>query len=204
MLGRADAVGLGRDAISVLLGIMTPAIVTGLVLLEPFLNVWLGSTVTDHSAPVGEILLMGMWVNSLAVVPYAFLQAQGRPDLPAKFHLLEVFPYIALLVLGLHLGGISGAAWAWTGRAIFDAFLLFGGAKAISSGDLTNLRDLVGSGLLVTITCFASLTVFSQTMVRAAFGCLLILVSLWWAWTVVPVGARERIRIYLNGFKLPA
>jgi O-antigen/teichoic acid export membrane protein len=202
MLGRGDAVGLGRDAVSVLLAIMTPAVVTGLVLLEPFLSVWLGRTVTDHSAPVGEILLMGMWVNSLAVVPYAFLQAQGRPDLPAKFHLLEVLPYIATLILGLYLVGISGAAWAWTVRAIVDAILLFGGAKAISSsGDLTNVRDLVGSALIVTVTCLASLTVFSNAIVRVALGCPLILLSLWWGWMIVPVGARERIQKQLSSLR---
>jgi O-antigen/teichoic acid export membrane protein len=203
MLGRADAVGLGRDAVSALLAIMTPAVVTGLVLLEPFLNVWLGSTVTDHSAPVGEILLMGMWVNSLAVVPYAFLQAQGRPDLPAKFHLLEVFPYIAMLILGLYFGGISGAAWVWAGRAIVDAVLLFGGAKAVpSSGSLTGVHDLVGSGLIVTVTCLASLTVFSSAMVRVAFGCALILLSLWWGWRLVPGEARVRLRKQLTSLRL--
>jgi O-antigen/teichoic acid export membrane protein len=203
MLDRGDAVGLGRDAVSALLAIMTPAVVLGLVLLEPFLNVWLGRTVTDHSAPVGAILLMGMWVNSLAVVPYAFLQAQGRPDLPAKFHLLEVVPYIATLILGLYFGGISGAAWAWTGRAIVDAVLLFGGAKAVpSSGDLISVRDLVGSGLIVTATCLASLTVFNNTMLRVAFGCPLILLSLWWGWRLAPVEARARLRKLLTSLRL--
>ena len=100
---------------------MTPPVVIAAIALEPFLQIWVGEDIASSAAPVGEILLMGMWVNSMAVIPFAFLQAQGRPDLPAKFHLLELVPYIGALILGLHLAGIQGAGvglgpvvWQWT------------------------------------------------------------------------------------------
>lgn len=199
MLDRHDAAAVGRDAVSTLIAIMTPLTVFGIVVLEPFLRVWIGADVARTSAPVGEILFVGIWANGLAYVPYAFLQAQGRPDLTAKFHLIEVPPYLAGLVLGLELGGIRGAACAWTGRAALDAILLFWGARAIpSSSGLTGLRESLGSGLLVTGTCLAALTLFAHPAFRAVLGGLLTLSSLWWGWRVAPVTARQRTLQYVT------
>ncbi len=194
MLDRDDAFAVGRSAVSTLMAIMTPLTVLGTVVLEPFLRVWIGADIARSSAPVGEILFLGTWVNSLAVLPYSLLQAQGRPDLPAKFHLLESLPYVGGLILGLHLAGINGAAWAWTGRAALDAILLLAGARAISSSKGLADDRTVWSGLLVTVTCVASLTVFSTPTLRLALGGPLILLSFWWGWTIAPVTARQRLQ----------
>jgi O-antigen/teichoic acid export membrane protein len=204
MLDRGDALAIGRNSVATLIAIMTPLTILGTVLLEPFLRIWIGTTLTRSSAPVGEILLLGAWTNSLAFVPYAFLQAQGRPDLPAKFHLLEVGPYIAGLILGLHLGGISGAAWAWTGRAALDAILLFWGAKAISSSVGLAGLQAVESGLFVTVSCLASLTLFaSYPALRTVLGLPLILLSIWWGWRMTPPTVRRTILAYASLRKRP-
>src|SRR5205085_1624642 len=113
-------------------------------------------------APVGEVLLLGMWLNSLAVIPYAFLQAQGRPDLPAKFHVLEVPPYIGGLVLGLHTGGILGAAWAWTARAGADGVLLFAAARTVSADEPAEWQEIAGGTILVFAACIGGLTFFEN------------------------------------------
>jgi O-antigen/teichoic acid export membrane protein len=108
-----------------LAAIMTPLVVFGLLLVRPFLRVWLGITFAEHAAPVGEILLIGIWINSLAFVPFAFLQATGRPDVVAKFHVLELLPFLAILWVAVKHFGIVGAAAAWTLRVTIDALLLF-------------------------------------------------------------------------------
>jgi O-antigen/teichoic acid export membrane protein len=133
---------------------MTPLAVVSMTALEPFLRLWVGEDIASSAAPVGSILLMGMWVNSMAVVPFAFLQAQGRPDLPAKFHLLELAPYIGALILGLHLAGIQGAAWAWSGRVALDAVLLFSAAWKISKASPpVEWRHLAHGGFLTAAAC---------------------------------------------------
>lgn len=187
MLDRRDAAEVGRESLHALVAVITPITVLGAVALEPFLRAWVGADLARHSAPVGEILLIGMWLNSLAVVPYAFLQAQGRPDLPAKFHLLEVPPYIGSLVLGLHLAGIKGAAWAWTARAAADAVLLFRAARKVSgrSGP-ADWRELSFGSLLVTGASVASLTLFDHVSVRIIFGGALIGLSAAWGWRIAP------------------
>jgi O-antigen/teichoic acid export membrane protein len=177
MLERRDAAAVGRQSLTALAAIMTPVTVVGAVVLDPFLRAWVGSDLAAHAAPVGEILLLGMWVNSLAVVPFAYLQAQGRPDLPAKFHVVEVAPYVGGLLLSLHLAGIEGAAWAWTGRAAVDALLLFWAARRISPTEPADWSELAMPAALVVASCIGSLTVFSDTVIRVSVGSLLIAIA---------------------------
>jgi len=49
---------------------------------------------------------------------------RGRPDLPAKFHLLELGLYAVGAWLLVRAFGVTGAALAWTGRVTVDAGLL--------------------------------------------------------------------------------
>ena len=121
----AEARKVSIDAIVTLAAVMTPLTVIGLLVIAPFLRLWVGSTFASHAAPVGEILLLGIWINGLAFVPFALLQARGRPDIVAKFHLLEVVPFLLLLWFALNRMGIIGAATAWTLRVTVDAALLF-------------------------------------------------------------------------------
>lgn len=53
------------------------------------------------------------------------LQGAGRPDLTAKLHLIELPCYLTVLYLLIRVLGIEGAAIAWSGRATFDALVLF-------------------------------------------------------------------------------
>jgi len=67
---------------------------------------------------------MGIFVNSIAQIPYALLQAANRPDLPGKLHLLEAPVYLAALVMGIRTFGITGAAAVWALRLILEGLLL--------------------------------------------------------------------------------
>jgi O-antigen/teichoic acid export membrane protein len=192
MLGRTDATHVARQSLSALAAVITPLAVIGAVALDPFLRVWVGDDIASSSAPVGEILLIGVWMNSVAVVPFAFLQAQGRPDVPAKFHLLEVGPYVGALLIGLRWAEIEGAAWAWSGRAVADALLLFWAARRISEGaQFAAWRGLVYGGSLVAAACIASLTIFGAPSIRLLVGGALCLASGIWSWRSVPPEVRE-------------
>ena len=60
----------------------------------------------------------------MAQVVFALVQGHGRPDLTAKFHLLEFLFYLPLLFWAIKQHGIVGAAVAWVFRATIDAILL--------------------------------------------------------------------------------
>jgi len=89
------------------------------------LRLWLGPTFAQESTLALKILVIGGLINALAFTPCALLQAVGRPDLPAKFHLLELPIHIAIAWVLVSNYGIAGAAIAWTLRVVLDALLLF-------------------------------------------------------------------------------
>lgn len=124
-LGGVEAQALMLRARLTLTAIMTPLIVLGILFVPTFLALWLGAELGARMAPVAVILLLGIWMNALAFLPYSYLQAQGRPDLPAKLHLLEVVPYLVFLWWAIGAWGIQGAALAWTLRVSLDSVLLF-------------------------------------------------------------------------------
>lgn len=101
------------------------ALSLGLV-AEDVLQLWLGNDFAAQSTSVLQILAWGVLINSLAYIPYALLQGIGRPDLPARFHLVELPLYVGVAWLLVAHGGITGAAIAWTLRVGVDALLLFG------------------------------------------------------------------------------
>jgi len=117
-----------------------------LILLAPeILGLWLGQDFAQKSAPVFQILVIGILVSSLAQVPYSFLQGIGRPDITAKFHLLETPLYIVLAWLLIKSSSIEGAALAWSLRVTFDALLLFGAALRIR---LISSQSFIKNGFL--------------------------------------------------------
>ena len=137
----------------VLTAIMTPLIVLGILLVPLFLSLWLGADLGERMAAVAVILLLGIWANALAFLPYSYLQAQGRPDLPAKLHLLEVLPYLAFLWWAIGAWGIEGAALAWTLRVSLDSALLFVVAhrqgKQVAPLSCSSSMSLLSAALLI-------------------------------------------------------
>jgi len=120
-----EGVPIAREAIFGLAAITLPLTVVAIIVMKPFLSVWIGAEFAEVAAPVGEILLIGVWINSLAWVPTVMLQGQGRPAIVAKLHVLELIPYVAILWIGMAWAGLPGAAWAWVLRVAIDALLMF-------------------------------------------------------------------------------
>jgi len=116
---------IARRAVFGLAAITLPLTVVAAIGMKPFLRLWIGAGFAEAAAPVGEILLIGVWINSLAWVPVVMLQGQGRPAIVAKLHALELVPYVAILWIGVAWAGLPGAAWAWVLRVVIDALLMF-------------------------------------------------------------------------------
>jgi O-antigen/teichoic acid export membrane protein len=104
--------------------ILTPVVATIVALAPELLYLWVGENFARNSALVLQILAVGVLINSLAMIPFTLVQGVGRPDITAKFHLLELPFYLVLLLLGVRYWGIAGAAVAWTVRVGADGILL--------------------------------------------------------------------------------
>jgi len=121
----AVAADLAVTSFSGLLAVMTPLIVLAVLLVEPFLTVWVGLEVARHAAPIAQVILVGVWANSLAYIPLSLLQGSGKPRLVAKLQLAELLPFLAALYFATANWGVIGAASAWTTRVIADSVLLY-------------------------------------------------------------------------------
>jgi O-antigen/teichoic acid export membrane protein len=178
------------EAVRSLSVILTPLIIAGILIMEPFLTWWVGSEMVRNAAFVGEIIVLGMWFNGLAYLPFARLQAQGRPDLCAKCHLVELIPYLGFLALALHAWGLVGAALAWSLRVIVDAILLFW----MSGDTLRNFRANLPPLLLLGLAAAAIFAFPLGSISRWAVGASALLGSLGWAWWAAPDSVKQLVR----------
>jgi O-antigen/teichoic acid export membrane protein len=104
--------------------LMTPGMILAEIVVGPFLNLWIGPTRGALAAPIASVLFFGIWANSFALVPAAHLEAQGRPDILARLHLLQILPYGIALYFLVKTFGPLGAAYAWTVRCGSDPLVL--------------------------------------------------------------------------------
>jgi len=132
------------------------------------LRLWLGPAFSQNATPVLRLLGAGMFVISLATVPFALIQSVGRPDITGKLLIAEMPFYFAMLWLMTRRWGIEGTAAAWTVRIIGDAILLF----VISRRVLPQGPKLLTKLALATAVGLAALFVAclpNAITVRAAF-----------------------------------
>lgn len=120
----ADSQSLTRQALFETSLILTPVALCAIIVVGPFLRLWIGASSAAGATPIAYVLALGIWANGLAQLPYAGLQAAGRTDITGKLHLIEVLPYLGLLWLGLSTVGLLGAALAWTARVVADFIAL--------------------------------------------------------------------------------
>ncbi|HUQ19153.1 MAG TPA: polysaccharide biosynthesis C-terminal domain-containing protein, partial [Gemmatimonadaceae bacterium] len=116
---------LFRRAVGITIALVGGPIIL-LVLFAPgLLDLWLGAQVAAAAGNATRILAIGLLFNAAAFVPSTYLSAIGRPDISAKFHVLELCIHLPLAWWLVSRYGIVGAATAWSIRVAFDALLLF-------------------------------------------------------------------------------
>src|SRR5581483_200558 len=68
------AAGLSTEAVRALMAALTPMVVFGVFFMHPFLSLWVGHAFASKAMSVGETVLIGVWLNSLAYIPICHLQ----------------------------------------------------------------------------------------------------------------------------------
>jgi len=147
----------GRSVKYVLLALF-PIILLILVFAANGLKLWLGADFAQHSTRVLQWLAVGVFINSLALIPYSLLQGVGRPDLTAKLHLAELPAYLLALWWLIHVDGIEGAAIAWTFRMALDACALFWFAgRSVPQHRWISRRPLAVLAVVLVALCVGTL-----------------------------------------------
>jgi O-antigen/teichoic acid export membrane protein len=101
------------------------------LLAYPFLAIWINPDFASQSLVIVCILVIGIWINSMALVPFTFLHANGATKLTAIFHLIELALYIFVLYYFVQIWGLVGAALAWVLRITLDLVLLQWAVKKV-------------------------------------------------------------------------
>jgi O-antigen/teichoic acid export membrane protein len=194
---------LHRQALQGIFLAITPFALMLALLGGPFLGIWAGPDYAQNSTRPFLIILLGLWFNALAYVPYNYLLASGRTALLAKIHLLEVLPYLAVTAVLTERWGAEGAAVAWTARVILDSALFFGAAKRSAGLAVTPTpeRALFGLAAAASLACGIGVaSILSVSLVgRAALAtCLVGVYTLaMWNWGLTPeerAGVRAVVR----------
>jgi O-antigen/teichoic acid export membrane protein len=165
-----------------LAGILTTIVVIAILGTGPFFRLWIGAEAAARSTRAGELMLLGVWIRSLSWIPYALLQAQGRPNLTAKLHVVELLPFVGLLWVGSRFGGVAGAAAVWCVRVAADAAFLFK-AAGISRGVVIRL---IPSTILITLAPASSASLGDHLIIRAVLAAGLGMAAIFVAYSTSP------------------
>ena len=162
------------------------------------LNLWLGREFADNSAMVLQILVIGVFINSLAYVPFGFIQSAGRPDITAKLHLIELPFYLLTLWWLLNHYGITGAAIAWLLRVTVDTLLQFSLAyKLLPAAPTVKIRLVLMTGLaLFTFILGAAIPMLLMKGLYLLLTLSLFTVAVWT--TALCREEKDMIRSYLK------
>jgi O-antigen/teichoic acid export membrane protein len=170
--------------------ILFPVAVFAIMFANEMLTLWLGASFAQNSFRVFQLLMIGVFVNGFAQVGFAVVQGAGRADLTAKFHLLELPIYIALLWYLLSRFGVVGAALAWSLRTLLDMTLLFGATAHLNyecRGTVwKKVREAIFLGALLAACMFIPATPFWRL---AALACVASL-YVGYGWRVILRGVR--------------
>lgn len=133
--------------------VMLPPLVVLSIYVFPILTLWLGSEFATQATSIVQWLIVGIAANSLAHVPYAWLQANGRSDITAQIHLWELPLFVVMLFVAVAQWGLLGAAVAWAARVVLDAGLLLASGYRLYSAQRTTfvrIAGLFGCALITT------------------------------------------------------
>jgi O-antigen/teichoic acid export membrane protein len=154
-----------------------PIILVIVTLANDGLRLWLGPAFANNSTAVLRWLAVGVFLNSLAVLSWVLIQGAGRPDITAKFHMIEVTLYLPILWFMVKHYGVQGAAIAWTARVLLDAtFLLFAGQHFLRRQDRFTGR--MGAAIACALILFWAATWPSTLPQRAVLLAAVLLLLL--------------------------
>jgi O-antigen/teichoic acid export membrane protein len=195
---------LYRRAVKYLFLALAPCTAAVIVLAQPFLSAWINPGFAKVSAPILQLLAVGVMLNAIAWVTQGVIHALGRPDLTAKLHLAELPVYLGLMWIAIHHLGLIGVALVWVVRVGIDSALLYWWKNRLLAataslpltfepGLLLGALSLLGGAVYLTLTPSLPLKISGLALIILGMGFL--------AWQYL-LDDREKGQIYLTKNKV--
>lgn len=158
--------------------VLTPAAIVIVLLARPFLSLWAGPQYGAHSSILLVILIGGVWVNSLAQMPWTYMLSAGKVKTYAILQGVEVAPYLAAAWVFTAKWGAVGAAAAWSARCAVDSIALFiivlrSAGLPVVPLSARRIRSLLAPALLA-IACAGVAALNRGLPVRSAMAAVLV------------------------------
>ena len=179
MMEKMPVLAMYRRGIRSVSALMLPLCVAAAAGAYDAMRFWMGEDFALNSHQVVEIVAIGVFFNSIAQLPFAWLQGVGRADLTAKLHMAELPVYAAGLYFCVAQWGILGAAAMWALRVSADCIVLLRMAVPQAAGAATAV-GAVGA-LLIGVTGLLSGPEWSWQW-RLMIGCTALSMALAGAW----------------------
>jgi O-antigen/teichoic acid export membrane protein len=176
-----DACRLFISAMKLVFIVMLPMSFLSILYAHDMLYFWLDKDFSDHSGLILQVMAIGVFVNSVAQVPSALIQALGRPDLKAKIHLVELPIFIALLFTLLDKYGVLGGAIAFTVRMIVDFAVFMIVAGALHQKSIASVKWAVSAVLYGTVFMLLPLFVNLELPYKHYISVIFLLLFVWFA-----------------------
>ena len=157
--------------------LLTPAVMTAVVVGQDFLRIWLGLDFALQSSDVFQMLAIGVLACAVAQVPYNALQARGYPHAVAYAQMVELPVYLVLLWYAAPRFGIRGMAVVWLGRVLLDALLLFWLYYRISAGSGRMIRSTIIPATVGVALCGILMFVVRQPAIHGPGKMLLLVLT---------------------------
>lgn len=133
--------------------LMTPLFVVGILSMQTFLALWLGSEFAGNAHSIAVLLAIAIWLEVIGRVPYALLQARSGMREETKIATIILFPNLILLLLSINFFGIIGAATV----AIFRSAAFFVLRARVVKIDGGLRLYIFGNGVSLLIASLATL-----------------------------------------------
>ena len=179
-----------------------PAILAPVLLIILFpreiLTVWISQAFALHSARVLALLALGVFLSSIARIPWTLLVA-CRPDLPAKLSLVEAPAYLAILYLLSRSLGLEGAGLAWVLRMSVNCIVLHVMTWRLLPDSRKAIRkDALMAGICLGVIAIGGMLFNAPIVLRFAYfffgvtGSLMIM----WFWLISPDERTELVAVF--------
>ena len=162
------------------------------------MTLWLGVEFADNSAIVLQWLAVGVFINSIAHIPFALVQGAGRPDLTAKMHIVELPFYLLILWWLLGVYGIKGAAIAWVVRIGIDTLILFVMVQWLLPDTKAFIRDSL-LRIIIAVCIFIMAGYITGLFLKGLFlvGVLTVFIVVTWRW-LLATEERELLKDFFH------
>ncbi len=158
-----------RRALFWLYVVLLPLTLIIALFARELLTLWISSDFSSQSYRVMQVFCLGIFINSLAHIPFTLLQAVGASKVTAKIHVAELPVFILVLWSLTSTYGIMGAAAAWLLRMIVDTILMFEASRRVMNWKFVQFLN-ARSVLYILIAGSAFLSVFVESQALKVFG----------------------------------